>query len=280
MRKAGHAFIHSQAARRVATYGKTLRTHSQLVALYGLKQPSPSAACVDELTLLEEVERRMRSWRLNKWEFRVPVLLGEAEKERCMQQLDILKAMVLEQSKLQEAVDDDMALVCRELKVTADELRQKTRAWLQEKVSELRWKGEVNTAKAVRDAFVRLEGSGSRDFRFFERLCTVYGLARVGTFDEAFMNYIVEDRSKPSGARLDTENPFPALVQCILSKYPQLEIIYHFLGMNPQGGYRSALWQYVCEALAFKHETAVPDTRSRVVGFKPKGERNGVELFF
>lgn len=192
----------------------------------------------------------MRNWRLNKWEYRVPVLLSKSDKEAAQMQLHKIKTLVLDHAKTQDLIDADMNRICSDLGVDKDALRGKTRAWLQEKIADLRWKGEVSQAKAIRDAFVRLESYGSRDFRYFERLCCVYGMAKLGTFEDAFSNFAV-----PNGksVALDTTSPFHDLMGIVVSKYPSLDIIFDFLGFNDLEGYRRSLGRYMRLGLEHKH---------------------------
>lgn len=250
--------------RGVATYGKVALSHAQVVQRFGEHKSSSK----DELALLETVEGRIRNWRLNKWEFRVPVLLSQAEKEAAQLQLHKIKTLVLDHAKTQELIDSDMTRVCRDLGVTKEELRGQSRAWLQEKIAELRWKGEVTQAKAIRDAFVRLEAYGSRDFRYFERLCCIYGMAKLGTFEDAFSNFVVpsNDNNTDGGVTLDTSSPFHDLMHLLVTKYPTLDQIFDFLGFNDLEGYRASLGKYMKLALEHKHQsTSSTSSGSRVL---------------
>jgi hypothetical protein len=264
LRREAAVLATAACARGVATYGKVALSHAQVVQRFGTHKLQ-DASSTDELALLETVEGRIRNWRLNKWEFRVPVLLSQAEKESAQLQLHKIKTLVLDHAKTQDLIDRDMETVCRDLSVTKEELRGQTRAWLQEKIAELRWKGEVTQAKAIRDAFVRLEAYGSRDFRYFERLCCVYGMAKLGTFEDAFSNFVVPS-GNDGGVALDTSSPFHDLMHLLVTKYPTLDQIFDFLGFNDLEGYRASLGKYMKLALEHKHQsTSSTSTGSRVL---------------
>lgn len=256
MRKLLGSSLGSSGVRAVASYGKTALTHTELVTKYLATEPQTNA---DELALLETVEERMRGWRLNRWEHRVPVLMSQADKEAAQSQLHTIKTLMLDHAKTHSLMQQDMEAVCKTLKVTPEELRTKTRAWLQEEVAKLRWNGDVALAKNIRDAFVRLEQYGSRDFKYFERLCCVYGLAKLGTFDDAFSHFVV-----PSGKSiaLDTSSPFRELMSVVVRKYPTLDLVFDFLGFNEVEGYRSSLGRYLTLGLQAKH--ADPNTSSTI----------------
>lgn len=254
----------SSSIRGVASYGKTALSHTEVITRFH-KPAEAGAAAEDELVLLERVEERMRSWRLSRWQHRVPVLLTQADKEAAHSQLHTIKTLILDHAKTHALIEQDMTTVCKTLKVTPEELRLKTRAWLQEEVAKLRWSGDVALAKSVRDAFVRLEQYGSRDFKYFERLCCVYGLAKLGTFEDAFSNFVVPDGKSVA---LDTSSPFHELMSVLVRKYPTLDLIFDFLGFNEVEGYRASLGRYLTVGLQSKHGVAVPEaagTKSRVL---------------
>lgn len=244
-------------------------------------KPTASDQKVDELALLEQVEERISSWRLSKWEQRVPVLLSQADKEAAQLQLHNVKTVLLDQAKTRALIDSDMNIVCSVLKVSRDELRLKSRSWLQEEIAKLRWAGETASAKSARDAFLRLEQYGSRDFKFFERLCCMYGLAKLGTFDDAFSNFVVPNGNSVA---LCTTSPFHELMAAIVAKYPTIDIVSDFLGFNELEGYRSSLGRYITEGLRHRHgsDTTIASTAgstSRVLFQRSAGGSDREILF-
>ncbi|KPA83446.1 putative mitochondrial hypothetical protein [Leptomonas pyrrhocoris] len=247
------------ALRFHAAYGAKALSHEDMTARFGSHTVNR-----DELALLEETEKCIAKWRLNKWEFRIPPLLNPAEREKVMLQQDILKSFCLNQADERKHVLHDIEIVVSLTGISADSVREKTRAWLQEEASKLRWKGEVNKAKELRDAFLRLEVYGSRDYRLLDRICCMYGLGMQGTFDEAFNNIIVQD---PSTGKLsvDESNPFVELQAYIISRYPQIDIIHDFLGFNIVSGYRSSLSRFLVQCLAAKNNLTNPVSNSRVL---------------
>lgn len=258
-------FRGAQAVRSVnafrfhATYGSKALSHADMRNKF-----SGHTVSRDELSLLEEAEMHVSNWRLNKWEFRVPPLLSPAEREKVMLQQDILKSLCLSQADERRHVLHDIQVVASLTGVSPESVRTKTRAWLQEEASKLRWKGEVNKAKELRDAFLRLEVYGSRDHRLLERICCMYGLGMQGTFEEAFSNIIVED---PATGRLSVNetNPFVELQAYIVSRYPQIDIIHDFLGFNVVSGYRPSLSLFLIHCLAAKNNIANPTSNGRVL---------------
>jgi hypothetical protein len=258
----------------MTAYGKYMLSHAALAKRYITETPATSSLsegatlAVDcLLPKLTEVESRMASWRLNRWEFRLPVLLTQREKEAAMAQLHTIKTLVLEQQKVQLSIDEDFEAVCKILKTEPEAVRNANRAWLQERLDALRWEGQVNAAAEARERFVRLEMHGSPDFRILERLCCMYGLAKFGTFEDAFSNQIVLDpvSKKPT---LCARNPFTELLQLIVTNVKALDILYDFLGFNTTEGYRASLGKYLTGLLEAKHAhppAAVKENRSRVL---------------
>lgn len=234
-------------ARTLATYGVTLLSHDEVVRKFG-----PQAKG-DILQLLESVEKKIFSWRLCKWEGRVPVLQQKTDKLVAEKQLSILKMMFLDRAKTSELIEQDLSFVGSELHLTKNEVRQLTRFEMQEKVADLRWKGEIQKAKAVREAFLRLEQYGARDFQFFERLSAVYGLGKLGTFDRLFDN--TASVNEEGTVLLGSCSEFGELVGLTVSKFPMIDIIHDFLGLNVVEGYRSSLRQFLALGLHAKNNT-------------------------
>ncbi|KAK7195363.1 hypothetical protein NESM_000463000 [Novymonas esmeraldas] len=247
------------AVRCHATYGSRALSHKEMVSRYGTIKVHK-----DEVTLLEQTESYIARWRLNKWEFRVPPLLNPADREKVMLQQDVLKSICLAQAEERRHVLSDVRLVAEVTGASPESIREKNRAWLQEEAAKLRWKGEVNKAKELRDAFLRLEVYGSRDHRLLERLCCIYSMGMQGTFDEAFSNIIVED---PSTGKLtvDEANPFAELQAYIVSRYPHIDVIHDFLGLNLLSGYRPSLSRFLVHCLAVKNGIANPVSNGRVL---------------
>ncbi|KAG8339566.1 hypothetical protein TRVL_09605 [Trypanosoma vivax] len=240
MRKIGiSSIVKTNKKRNYATYDSFPITHAKLCDRFKNKQE-----CKNGLELLEQVEERISNWRLNKWEMRIPHLLPSHIKEKIRRQQEHLKYILLEWGKCREALNADINLVSSITGIKKDDVAEKNRAWLQEEVGKLRWMGEVNKATSLRDAFMRLEAYGSRDHMLLERLCCIYGLACQGTFEDAFSNYILED---PLSKKIyvDEQNPFQDLVAYIINTYPQIDIIYAFLGFDTLDGYRSSLRKYL-----------------------------------
>ncbi|KEG08562.1 hypothetical protein DQ04_06911030 [Trypanosoma grayi] len=159
-------------------------------------------------------------------------------------QQELLKSIFFDWGKCRDALNMDLELASSITGVSKETVREKNRVWLQEEVAKLRWMGEANKATQLRDAFMRLEVYGSRDHMLLERLCCIYGLGLQGSFDDAFSNYIVED---PITKRVfvDEQNPFRELLAHIIKIYPQIDVIYDFLGFNLVEGYRSSLRRYL-----------------------------------
>ncbi|KAG5496783.1 hypothetical protein JIQ42_03616 [Leishmania sp. Namibia] len=246
-------------ARWHATYGAMALNHQRMLMKYGNLN-----VVKDELTLLEQTESYIAKWRLNKWEFRVPPLLSPAEREKVLLQQEILKSLCLNQAEERKHVLNDIETVASIAGVLPETVREKNRVWLQEEASKLRWRGEVNKAKELRDAFLRLEVYGSRDHRLLERLCCIYGMGMQGTFDEAFSNIIVQD---PLTGRLsvDEGNPFVELLSYIVSRYPQIDLIHDFLGLNVVSGYRPSLSRFLIHCLSTKNSISNPISNGRVL---------------
>ncbi|ORC90735.1 uncharacterized protein TM35_000071590 [Trypanosoma theileri] len=223
----------------------TQLSHKELFSLYHSGNKSSN-----ELELLEQVEERISKWKLNKWEMRVPPLLPAHEKEVMRRQQELLKSSFFHWGKCRDALNADIEIVSSLTGISKEDVRGKNRSWMQEEAAKLRWMGEVNKATRLRDAFMRLEIYGSRDHMLLERLCCIYGLALQGTFESAFSNYIMED---PLTKKIfvDESNPFRDLISHIIKTYPQIDIIYDFLGFNITEGYRSSLRRYL-ESLLLK----------------------------
>ena len=275
--------------RFTAQYGITLQSHEQILRRFspggtddvpdarmteappmtGVEaQPMTEQAFDAIINNLEKVEQRLVHWKLNKWDFRVPVLLTGEERYRTMSQLKHIKTEMRLRLVEQERALNDLRGVSEVLNTPITELRYKSRAWIQEKVSELRWQGDIESAKRVREAWVRLEDNGGREAKLLQRLCCIYGLARIGTFESAFTNFIVPaddlqlqkgDAAKVesyftghlSGApetaendfavAMDRGNPFTELMRLLTKHMPTLDILYDFYGYNVTDGYRSSL---------------------------------------
>ncbi|CAJ1032172.1 hypothetical protein Q4I32_006094 [Leishmania shawi] len=247
------------AARWHATYGAKVLKHKDMLTKYG-----DLTVVKDVLTLLEQTESYISKWRLNKWEFRVPPLLCPAEREKVMLQQDMLKAICLNQAEERKQVFGDIQIVAAITGTSPESVREKNRAWLQEEASKLRWRGEVNKARELRDAFLRLEVYGSRDHRLLERLCCIYGMGMQGTFDEAFNNIIIQDLSTGK-LSIDETNPFVELQAYIVSRYPQIDLIYDFLGLNVVSGYRPSLRRFLIHCLSKKNNIDNPVSNGRVL---------------
>ncbi|EAN87380.1 hypothetical protein, conserved [Trypanosoma cruzi] len=222
-----------------ATYDVAPLSHKELFSIYQNWDKTR-----DELDLLEEVEERISKWKLNKWEMRIPPLLTAREKELMRQQQELLKSIFFDWGKCRDALNKDLELISSITGLPKGTVREKNRAWLQEEAAKLRWVGEVSKATRLRDAFLRLEVYGSRDHRLLERLCCIYGLGLQGSFESAFSNYIVEDPITKK-IYVDEKNSFRDLLAYIIHTYPQIDIIYDFLGFNFIGGYRSSLRRYL-----------------------------------
>lgn len=251
--------IPTGALRSHATYGMMPLTHRDMRLRYN---EAPSK--VDELALLQQTEELIAHWRLNKWEFRIPPLIPAHQKEALLLQLDILKSLCIDQSRHLDAIKADIGLVASVVGISPELVREKNRAWLQEEAAKLRWRGEVNKAKSLRDAFLKLEVCGSRDHRLLERLCCIYGMGMLGTFEEAFDNTIVLDRASGKLA-VKQENPFAQLLAYINTRFPDFAIIYDFMGFNPTAGYRASLNQFLMSGLCKKAGVESPAPNGRVL---------------
>jgi hypothetical protein len=192
-----------------AVYGRKLREHEDVVADFAPrpteKDPEGEAAiaaltCKDgaefverAMPLLDRVEDRLAQWKLAKWEFRVPSLLEPGEKESAKRQLAAVRCAMLDRIQNKKVDDADLLAVSHFTgnKIPLDELRTKTRAWVEQHVSQLRWEGDIAAARQIREAWLRLENRGGPQKDFLQRLCYVYALGRLGTFDDAFANTIV-----------------------------------------------------------------------------------------
>ena len=270
------------SARHIASYDTTFQSHSALAKRYSMQVSASTSAsgsgtlAIDVvLPKLKQVEERMAAWRLNRWEFRLPVLISQQEKEAAMAQLHTIKTLVLEQQRVQISINEDLDAVCKIFGVDANTIRSANRVWLQEKLDLLRWEGQVNAAAEARERFLRLERYGSADFRILERLCCMYGLAKFGTFEEGFQNQIVED-PKTGRPILSSENPFTELMQLVVTNIQALDILYDFLGFNTTEGYRESLGKYVAKNLRNKasgSENSKSPSASRILFQDPsKGE--------
>lgn len=245
--------------------------HRELLSRYS---DAPSTSSKSILDLLEETEERISLWKLNKWEFRISSLVSGKDKETYLLQLDVLKAFFLERSKVLERTKRDLQQISRLGGVSIEQVRHKDQLWLQDTIAKLRWSGEVNKAKALRDAFTRLEIMGGRDYRILERLAAIYGLGMLNSFESAFTNMIVED--KETGRKtVQRENSFTQLLTKLLQNYPYVRLVHDFLGFNVSSGYRSSLRELLAAAVEERHsvETHVReklianDWRQRVILF-------------
>lgn len=263
-RRAFAVSLAAVAVRKHASYGVSPLTHKEM----RLRFHEAPAANTNELALLQQTEELISRWRLNKWEFRIPPLLPAYQKEKLMLQLDVLKGLCLDQSKQLQAVKSDVALVASITGISEDAVRGKTRTWLQEEAAKLRWHGEVNRAKSLRDAFLRLEVYGSPDHRLLERLCCVYGMGMLGTFEGAFSNTIVQD---PVTGEIHVEetSSFSQLLAYITSRYPDFDIVYDFLGFNPSTGYRASLSRFLATALYKKAGIETSEANGRILFSDP-----------
>lgn len=233
-----------------SSYGFSVLDHAGLVARF---QDQPRKSDDSLLSLLEKTEYTIANWKLNKWEFRLPPLLVPSEKEKWTLQLNILKSFFIERGKLLKDIKRDIDLVSSLGEVPPSEVRNKSRTWVQEKVSKLRWNGEVDKAKGLRDAFSRLEVYGAREHQVLERLCAIYGLGLVNTFDDAFGNFIVEDEITRTRSVIK-ENFFLELLSMIVTEHPYIGLLYDFLGFNSRLGYRSSLGSLLKKAVEHKHK--------------------------
>lgn len=199
---------------------------------------------------LVALESQVGSWNLNKWEIRTPPTLEGVERENFKAQLHLLRKQMIDQADIMAASNGDRNLVASILNMRPEDLDTKTRAWLQEQVARLRWEGKVNEAKDLREAWVRLEQYGSRDFRLLERMCTVYGMSRLNVFNNAFSNYLVTDHT--GRVRLQREGTFQPAVEAIVSAYPLIDVCYEFLGFTG-GAYHRGLRKYMIQLMKSKH---------------------------
>eukprot|EP00656_Telonema_subtile_P028570 TRINITY_DN31087_c0_g1_i1.p1 TRINITY_DN31087_c0_g1~~TRINITY_DN31087_c0_g1_i1.p1 ORF type:complete len:158 (-),score=14.59 TRINITY_DN31087_c0_g1_i1:14-487(-) len=135
----------------------------------------------------------------------------------------------MDQADIMAASETDKNLVASLLTISPADLETKNRAWLQEQVSRLRWEGKVNEAKDVREAWVRLEQYGSRDFRLLERMCTIYGMSRLNVFNHAFSNYLVAE-PHTGKMHLHKEGTFQPAIEAVITAYPLIDVCYEFLG--------------------------------------------------
>ena len=186
-----------------AAYGTRLRSHADVKRTYlgrlddrelqALRAADGAAFVSRAVPLLEAVEDRLASWKLQKWEFRLPPLLSPSVKEQTLRTLKGLQKSILGRIARRDAAAQDVRLVASITGLPEREVQLKTRAWLQDTVTSLRWKGEVEKARALRAAWLRLEETFAHPHvELLERCCGVYALARLGTFDSAFTNLVVE----------------------------------------------------------------------------------------
>lgn len=247
MHRLHFAVAHLKAGcRSHASYGVTPLSHVNMKERFTVVDNATS-----ELELLELAEQRISTWKLNKWQFRIPPLLSLDKRETLLLQRDILKGLCLDRARQLDSIGHDLELVATLANISPDTVRDKNRSWLQEEMGKLRWRGEVNKAKELRDAFLRLEVCGSRDYQLLQRLCCIYGLGMLGTFEEAFSDTIVVD-SVSKKLSVDERNPFIDLLSRIVSNYPHIDIIYDFLGFNPSAGYRDSLGHFLSEILSHR----------------------------
>lgn len=254
-----------------STYGTSILNKSDFFKRFEGKSCNSTNS---SLSLLEKTENCISQWKLSKWEYRIPPLLNSKEKEKAMLQLNILKCFFLERGKIIQDVKNDLVIISTICGISPCEVRMKNKEWLQEQISDLRWKGDVNAAKNLRDAFTRLEIYGARDYRILERLSAVYGLGMLNTFEKAFSNLIVEDEVSHS-RNVVSCNTFTDLLTVITNQYPYISLLYDFLGFNAGAGYRSSLRLFLAEAIGKKYNLQL-NSYGRVIVNDP---RNGIVLF-
>lgn len=233
-----------------SSFGTSVLDHADLVARV---KHHPRKGGDSVLSLLERTESAVSNWKLNKWEFRVPPLLSAYEKERWTLQLNLLKSFFIERGKVLADIKRDIDIISSVGDIPSDEVLSKNSTWVFEKVSQLRWNGDVDKAKVLRDAFSRLGVYGARDHRILERLCAVYGLGVMNSFEDAFDNVIIEDQR--TGMRtMMKDNFFRELLAVLVTEYPYISVLYDFLGFNANTGYRSSLGMFLKKGAEYKHK--------------------------
>ena len=269
-----------------AQYGQTMRTHRQMLDRYvhscaASAPPLARAAdgeqfAVAALPLLEAVEDRLALWKRQKWEFRTPALLGADDKAAATALLQRLQAASERFTDKRRAMLEDGRFVSELLRVPLPELRVKPRAWLHKAVAQLRLQGRTDEARALREAWLRMEALGGPDYDLLERLVFVYGLGKMGTFDRTFTNTITvapqHAAEAGSGASqrvhgetglvaLDTSDPFATLLRLALINIPDVHLLYDFLGWNECApatdahrlSYGASLGEYIARCLKHQH---------------------------
>ncbi|EPY39513.1 hypothetical protein AGDE_04415 [Angomonas deanei] len=250
--------------RFIASYNSAPLTHELLIENYPVKAEGKNI-----LDLLTKTENTVQHWKLNKWELRVPPFLSGPEKESYLLLLNMVKSLFLQRKAESEQIRHDITTVCNIAGISEQELYDKNRQWLQEVSANLRWKGEVNKAKMLRDSFLRLEVNGSKNYKLLERLCCMYGLGILGTFDDAFGGLIEED-PRTKKLTVSKENYFQELLSEIVTKYPDFDIIFQFLGFSGNNGYRNALRKFMGMIIAGKHGKESVGSGDRVLFYDKK----------
>lgn len=271
MRRIGVSGAKWRSVRMHSSYGTSILDHADLAARVEF-YPRKTGSSV--LSLLEKTENTIAKWKLNKWEFRIPPLLSSYDKEKWTLQLNILKAFFIERGKILENIKWDKKVVSSLGEIPSGEVLSKNRIWVQEKVSQLRWNGEVDKAKMLRDSFSRLEIFGARDHRILERLCAVYGLGLMNTFEDAFDNCIIEDEITKTRSVVK-DNFFRELLKVLVIEYPYISLLYDFLGFNATAGYRTSLGLLLKKGAELKHNLhnhqngrmLINDPRKKVILF-------------
>ena len=189
----------------------------------------------------------------------------QEEREPWLEQLDMLRESWAAHTARRERSLDDVKLLNQSLGLFPakgrEEFSQMGREEIQEKLTELRWNGEVDMARQVKAAWTRLEASGADDAFLLDRLCCLYGLIRMNSFNEAFRNVIRREES--SGEVIwDRSNPFRSAAEFLLTNLPEMDIYYAFLGYEPKsgetgGGYARALARYLRLNLRSKYNTTL-----------------------
>jgi hypothetical protein len=241
-----------------AQYGLTLRSHSEMYEKYVSAKPTTATTkrfddgeqfAKAALPLLESIEDRLALWKRHKWEFRVPALLSPEEKAAITALLRRLQTTTETYTAKRRQMLADTQLVHQLTggSTPLGELALKPRSWLQKHVSNLRTQGRAEEAKALREAWIRMELLGGPDYDLLERLVLVYGLGKMGTFDRTFTNTIrlknqqqqqqqdsssVDVHAQSGLITLDQSDPLAELIALTLTNVPDIHILYDFLGWN------------------------------------------------
>ncbi|EPY21842.1 hypothetical protein STCU_08464 [Strigomonas culicis] len=100
-------------------------------------------------------------------------------------------------------------------------------------------------------------------------------MGMMGTFEDAFGNMIVEDPVTKK-ITMEEENSFKLLLSEIVGKFPQIDIIYDFLGFNAESGYRESFKKFAVDLLAKKNKIVEHTPDGRVSFYNPASK----EIFF